>query len=1113
MRNTAEPIPKAKSSKSANTDSTDEESRVTIVGIGASAGGLQALEEFLSYVPNSSGLAFVIIQHLNPTYQGKLPEVLQRATVMQVIQAGHHMEVKPNCVYVIPPNRDLSILHGSLLLLERVVKQGLHLPINFFFRALAADQHVRAVCVVLSGMGCDGTQGLRDIKENAGLALVQLPESAEYDSMPLSAIATNLADIIASAKQLPTQLLAYLNHSTITIDASEEPQSHLKHSSNNILQQIIILLSQRSGNDFLLYKNSTINRHIEQRMQVHQLESTAAYLRYLLGNPQEVDALSKELLIGVTYFFRDPTTWLNLATQVLPALLAKYPAGKQIRAWLPACSTGEEAYTLAMLFKEILAKLKPEQLFSLQIFATDLNQEAIDRARLGSYTADIEDDVSVQRLARFFVKEENGYRINNEIREMVVFAAHNIIFDPPFTKLDILSCRNLLIYFKSQLQKRLIRLFYYSLASQGILILGPSETITGSASLFKKIGNKSKLYQRIDSSLEMMDIEFATNFLPVTSAVTGLAAKIQNIKTPTPNPQRLTEKILLQHFTPAAVLANAEGDILYINGRTGKYLEPAAGNANWNLYAMAREGLKYPLTMAIKKSRIQREAVQVKNLTVDSNSGQQTINLSVQLFSTKEDISGSMLVVFTEVSAPLPPLKKRATKNVSQTLDHREAQQRAGFGNEKIQVLHQKIHFMREEMQSSKEEFKLANQELQLTNEELTTAKEEMQSLNEELRTINAQLQSNMRDLSWVNNDMENLLNSTEIATVFLDNALNVRRFTDDSTRLFKLIPSDLGRSLFDVVSDLDYASLQSDATEVLQTLVSIEKQVPAKGARWFKVRTMPYRTHDNVIDGLVITFVDITDIKQVEVGLENTQKELHKSLIDLERIFNLSAYMVCIASVEGYFQKVSPAFTETLGFSEKEFLAKPFVDFVHPCDKQSTIDKMEPLARGVPVIQFSNRYICHDGSYKWLEWTARSFVNGGQIYAIAYDVTDRKLTEERLKLTAYVFIHAQESIFITDSLGTIIDINDKFSATTGYSRAEAIGQNLGILQSDQQGPQFYAEMWQALLDDGCWSGEVFNGSKNNDVYGQILNIRSVEEVSGEKSNYIAFLTDTKLLQ
>ncbi|PPD35864.1 MAG: chemotaxis protein CheB [Methylomonas sp.] len=835
-----------------------------IIGIGASAGGLEAIEEFLSHVPALCGAAFVVIQHLDPTHKGLLPELLGRITPMKVAQATEGMQIKPNCVYVIPPNKDLSIQHGKLHLLEPTASRGLRLPIDFFFTSLAKAQPGQAIGLVLSGMGSDGTLGLTAIKENGGFAGVQTPESAKFDAMPRSAIDAGLADFVAPPDKLWVQIANRLNHdhpAKVDIDSPDD----MPVKTQNALDDIILLLREHTGNDFLLYKKSTIYRRIERRMALHQFDTIAKYAGYLRENSQELDLLFKELLIGVTHFFRDTGVWETLKSQAIPALLAEYPVGKELRAWVPACSTGEEAYSLAILFKEVLEQSALQQRFKLQIFATDLDQDAIEQARRGFYSSAIAADVTPERLARFFDTEDNGYRISKEIREMVVFATQNIIMDPPFTKLDLLSCRNLLIYFGPELQKKLIPLFHYSLVKQGILLLGNAETINHFSTLFATIDSQSRLYRRLEQSPSSADIDFPTKYISVTAMT---QPEPQTSKSPV-NLQALVDQLLLQHFAPAAVVVNKDGDILYINGRTGKYLEPAAGKANWNIHAMTRDGLRHELVSALNKAQRQAEAVFLPGLTVGTNGSTQTINLTVQAINDPEPLRGMLIVVFADVTTPVTRKRSRKPADAEQQALLMELQQ----AKEGLQVMREEKQTSQEELKSANEELQSTNEELQSTNEELTTSKEEMQSLNEELQTVNAELQIKVTDLSSVNNDMNNLLNSMEIATVFLDNTLNIRRFTSHATRLFKLIISDVGRPLTDIVSDLNYPQLHQDAQDVLRTLVFVEKQINTYDERWYKVRIMPYRTQDNVIDGVVITLIDITETKQLEDQLRSVSR------------------------------------------------------------------------------------------------------------------------------------------------------------------------------------------------------------------------------------------------
>jgi two-component system CheB/CheR fusion protein len=842
--------------------SAKTKSTLLVVGIGASAGGLEAIEQFLSHVPTPTGAAFVVIQHLDPSHQGILPELLQRVTPMKVTQAGDGMKIKPNCVYVIPPNKDLSVQKGKLHLTDPIAPRGLRLPIDYFFKALAEDQHERAVGVILSGMGSDGTLGLRAIKEHAGLAGVQTPESAKFDAMPHSAIDAGLADFVATPQELWNQIVSCRNGDQDIVPVHPEPS--LKLTAQSGLEQIVILLRERTGNDFSLYKKSTLYRRIERRMAMYQIERISSYVHYLRENSQELELLFKELLIGVTNFFRDASVWDVLKNEAIPGLLAEYPEGKELRVWVPACSTGEEAYSLAIVFKEALELCRLQQRFKLQIFATDIDQDAIDKARCGFYPGTIAADVAPDRLNRFFVAEESGYRINKDIREMIVFARQNVIMDPPFTKLDLLSCRNLLIYFGTDLQKKLIPLFHYALGSKGMLLLGNAETICNFTALFRTLNSHARLYQRIEQVPGLTDIDFPTKYFPVA---TMTQPESSTSKSPA-NLQALVDQFLLQNYAPAAVVINKEGDILYINGHTGKYLEPAAGKANWNIHAMAREGLHHELTSAVIKAQQQTEAVFLPGLTVGTNGGAQTINLTVQALSQPDPLRGMLIVIFTDIA---PPARRRSRQSpkVEQALLLAELQQ----AREELQTMREERQTSQEELKSTNEELQSTNEELQSTNEELTTSKEEMQSLNEELQTLNAELQAKVADLSWINNDMKNLLDSMEIATVFLDNTLNIRRFTSHATHLFKLIAGDVGRPLSDIVTHLDYPQLNQDAQDVLRTLVFIEKQIKTHDEHWYKVRIMPYRTQDNVIDGVVITLVDITETKQLEAQLRSTQK------------------------------------------------------------------------------------------------------------------------------------------------------------------------------------------------------------------------------------------------
>jgi len=843
-----------------------------IVGIGASAGGLEALEQFLSHVPAGSGMAFVIVQHLDPTRKGIMPELLQRVTAMEVVQVKDRTPVRPDRVYVIPPNKDMSILHGVLHLLHPVAPRGLRLPIDFFLRSLAQDQQERSVGVILSGMGSDGTLGLRAIKEKAGVVLVQDPASAKFDAMPRSAIDAGLADIVAPVDELPDRIFAYLRRVPLVNPSETSPED----KAQSALDKVVILLRTHTGNDFTFYKRNTLYRRIERRMGIHQIHKMADYVRFLQENSQELDLLFKELLIGVTNFFRDPAAWEQLQEQAIPEMLAKRPSRQAVRAWVPGCSTGEEAYSLAMVLREIIDETKPSEKYAIQIFATDLDKDAVDKAREGVYPANISADISESRLKRFFTKEPNGYRVRKEIREMVIFAPQNIIMDPPFTKLDILSCRNLLIYLTLEVQQKLIPLFHYSLRPGGILFQGSSETVGGFTDLFLPFSGKSRIYRRSESILSMNRISFPSSFQATGVSGTG---ETPVLKAPA-SLQSLADQLVLQQYAQPTVLANDQGDILYISGRTGKYLEPAAGKANWNLFVMAREGLRFELAGAFHEALRKTEKVVLRGLRPGAADDGPCVDIVVQKLDEAGPLQGLVMIVFTDVAPPpVAPSSGKAGQAHPRSPRLVELEQLLVRVRAEARASQEEMQTSQEELRSANEELQSTNEELQSTNEELTTSKEEMQSMNEELQTVNSELQAKVDELSRASNDMNNLLNSTDIATLFLDKDLNVRRFTPQATKIIKLIPADVGRPITDLASGLKYPELAEDAREILRTLASAEKPVGAHDGRWFTVRIMPYRTMDDRIDGVVLTFADITTSKTLENQLRGQHVNLKKQV------------------------------------------------------------------------------------------------------------------------------------------------------------------------------------------------------------------------------------------
>jgi two-component system CheB/CheR fusion protein len=804
-------------------------------------------------------MAFVVVQHLDPTRKGMLVELLLRVSPIPVVQVTDGTRVEPDHVYVIPPNADMSIVHGVLHLLDPVAPRGLRLPIDFFFRSLADDRRHRSIGVLLSGMGSDGTLGLRAIREMAGSVFVQEPTSARFDAMPRSAIDAGVVDVVAPAEQLPGKIAEFLRHAHhVTRPDSSEPDT----KAQSALATTIGLLRTASGHDFTPYKRSTLYRRIERRMGLHQIGDIAHYVRYLRENPEETQLLFRELLIGVTSFFRDPAAWERLGSDVLPVLLEKSPRNAVLRAWVPACSTGEEAYSLGIMFLEALEPFRASKGLSLQIFATDLDGTAVERARQGAYPASIAAEVSAQRLKRFFLEEERGYRVRKEVRDLVIFATQNALQDPPFTKLDLLTCRNLLIYVSAEAQRKLVPLFHYSLKPGGILFLGSAETIGTFGDLFAPLEGKARIYRRLETVAGAgPQIDFPAGYPRAAGRTTAdRAALLDPGLEGSSNLRTHVEAILLRRFAPAAVLVNPKGDILFVSGRTGKYLELPAGKTNWNLLAMAREGLRHEVAGALRKAVRTKRAVNLANLGVVSNGGSHAVNVAFEPIDDPAPLRGTVLVVFTDMAvAPpgeTPSIKRRRSGN--RAADRVRLEREFAQAREDLRTTREDAQSAHEELESANEELQSTNEELQSTNEELTTSKEEMQSMNEELQTLNGELQAKVDDLSRASNDMKNLLDSTGIAVLFLDVALNVRRFTPQAATLIKLIAGDVGRPLADLVSNVEYPALYDDAREVLGSLVFRETVVGSRDGRRFNVRIMPYRTSDNRIDGVVITFMSI---------------------------------------------------------------------------------------------------------------------------------------------------------------------------------------------------------------------------------------------------------------
>ncbi len=962
-----------------------------IVGIGASAGGLAAFESFFSGMPTDADpdMAFVLVQHLAPDHKSILTELIQRYTRMRVSEVEDGMVVHANCVYIIPPGHDMAFLNGELHLMEPLKPRGQRLPIDFFFRSLAQDQHERAIGIVLSGTGSDGTLGVRAIKGEGGMVMAQKPSSTEFDGMPSTCINTGLVDYILAPAEMAIELIAY---SSQAFSSASRLGSELVPTLGNALNKIFIIVRGQTGHDFSQYKSNSTLRRIKRRMAVHQIETLEQYIKYIQHTPDEVEALFRDLLIGVTSFFRDPEVFKILEEVMIPKIFEGKAPGSEIRIWTAGCSTGEEAYSIAILLVEYMLSLK--QSYAIQVFATDIDSQAISTARTGLYPASVVNDISPERLARFFTVEgtDGSYHIHKSIRDLMVFSEQDLIKDPPFSRLDLISCRNLLIYMSPALQKKVLHLFYYALKPEAILFLGISEGIGESGDLFGVEDRKSKLFMR------KIDIPGRRhrNLLPrITVADMATQLKVSGSQISKKSSLReLAEQSLLKQIAPGAMLVNDRGDLLFIHGHAGMFLELASGETGVNnILKMAREGLRSGLSSTLRKAVANKEITSCQGLRMKAGSSVTQVDVTVHPVSDSQLASATSplyLVILKET--PLPPANDPVPIDIPEGEDHLAA--RIQTLQNELQSREDDLRSTQEELERSNEEFKSfneelqsVNEELQSTNEELETSKEEMQSVNEELATVNSELQIKVSELSQVNNDMNNLLAGTGIATVFVDTHMNIMRFTPYASQIIHLIESDQGRPLGHIVSNLvNYNQLAEDIQAVIETLIPKELEVQTREGTWFLMRIQPYRTIDNLIEGAVISFIDITEMVRTRDALHEANEQLRLAVVVCD-----SSDAITVQDLDGVITAWNPSAKKLYGWSEDEALQMNTRERIPQELREQELDNLAQLNQSRIPEAYHTQRITKDGKVIEVAIIASLLINEAkEVYAIA--TTEREV-------------------------------------------------------------------------------------------------------------------------